>query len=129
MTVSFPSACAAALQSDLDRVLRASESAWIQGRRDPDACDFFTGDPQEDAVPGHVEVLQKYLVPQTRSWHGYAWNMPVAREAAANGLSEWCGVPFEPGDIYLTNGCFAALDEALSHPNARARETVASSGA
>ncbi|CAN5644999.1 pyridoxal phosphate-dependent aminotransferase [soil metagenome] len=91
----------------LDRILR--ETTWNADRKAPDACDFFTGDPQEDPIPGYVETLQAYTAPESRDWFGYTFDLPAAREAAAASLAAHTGVPFDAAGIMLTNGAFGAL--------------------
>jgi aspartate aminotransferase len=83
------------------------------GRRDPadpENCDFVAGNPQEIAMPAFVESLQRWTVPQDKDWYAYKFNEPYAQEAAAAGLRERRGVPFEPEDIVLTDGAFAGLN-------------------
>jgi aspartate aminotransferase len=77
---------------------------------DPENCDFVAGNPQEMALPVFVEALQRWTVPQDKDWYAYKFNEPYAQEAAAAGLRERRGVPFEPEDILLTDGAFAGLN-------------------
>jgi aspartate aminotransferase len=76
---------------------------------DPEGCDFVAGNPQELALPGFVDALQRWSVPQDKDWYAYKFNEPYAREAIAAGLRERRGVPFEPKDIFVTDGAFAGL--------------------
>ncbi len=75
----------------------------------PGACLFVTGDPQEGPPNGFVESLQRAAVPQNPNWFGYRNNEPAAQRAAAAGLQAQTGLAYEPDDIALTNGAFAAL--------------------
>lgn len=77
---------------------------------DPETCDFVAGNPQEMALPLVVESLQRWSVPQDPRWFAYKFNEPYAQEAAAAGLRERRGVPFEPADVFLTNGAFTGLN-------------------
>jgi aspartate aminotransferase len=88
---------------------RLRETTWGIDSKDPDACDFSTGNPQEDPIPGYVEALQAYAVPKSRDWFGYGGTRPAAREAAAAGLTQRTGVRFDPECILLTNASFGAL--------------------
>ncbi len=76
---------------------------------DPETCDFVAGNPQEMALPEFVEALQRWSVPHDKDWFAYKFNEPYAREAAAAGLRERRGVPFEPDDVFMTDGAFAGL--------------------
>jgi aspartate aminotransferase len=80
---------------------------------DPEACDFLVGNPEEPALPGYVEALQRWAVPQHRRW--FAYGMPDARGrgAAAAGLLDELGLEFDPDDILLTRGAHGALGLAF----------------
>jgi aspartate aminotransferase len=77
---------------------------------DPEICDFVAGNPQEMALPEYVESLQRWTVPQDKDWYAYKFNEPYAQEAAAAGLRERRGVPFEADDVIVTDGAFAGLN-------------------
>jgi aspartate aminotransferase len=77
---------------------------------DPEICDFVAGNPQEMVLPEYVESLQRWTVPQDKDWYAYKFNEPYAQEAAAAGLRERRGVPFEADDVIVTDGAFAGLN-------------------
>jgi aspartate aminotransferase len=77
---------------------------------DPQNCDFVAGNPQEIALPAFVEALQRWTIPRDKDWFAYKFNEPYAQEAAAAGLHERRGVPFEAEDIIMTDGAFAGLN-------------------
>lgn len=77
---------------------------------DPENCDFVAGNPQEMVLPEFVESLQRWTVPQDKDWYAYKFNEPYAQEAAAAGLRERRGVPFEAEDVLVTDGAFAGLN-------------------
>lgn len=77
-------------------------------------ADLAVGNPHEMPLPGIVDALQKWAVPQHKDWYAYTMNLPSAQEAAAAGLRERVGVPFAAEDIHLTNAAFAALSVALN---------------
>jgi aspartate aminotransferase len=83
-------------------------------RGDPDVCDFLAGNPEEAALPGYVETLQKWSVAEDRSWFAYNLGDARASAAAAEGLSAELGIVFEPQDILLTRGAHGALASALA---------------
>jgi aspartate aminotransferase len=94
-----------------DSLLRFfTESAWAtMDPTDPERADFVAGNPQELAQPAFVESIQRWAVPQDEHWYAYKFNEPYAQEAAASGLRDRRGIPFEAEDILLTDGAFAAL--------------------
>jgi aspartate aminotransferase len=94
-----------------DSLLRFfTESAWAtMDPTDPERADFVAGNPQELAQPAFVESIQRWAVPQDEHWYAYKFNEPYAQEAAASGLRDRRGIPFEAEDIFLTDGAFAAL--------------------
>src|SRR5437867_1680417 len=90
-----------------------NESSWARRYGDPDVNDFAFGNPQEMPLPGFVEALGKWSVPQNKDWYAYKNNEPASQAVVAAALRERLGLPFEDGDIFLTNGAFAALCVAL----------------
>jgi aspartate aminotransferase len=88
-------------------------SAYARHRNDPGICDFVVGNPHEMPLPDFVSALQRWSVPQNKDWFAYTDNDPKARAVVAQALRERRGVPFEPDDIFLTNGSFAAQAVAL----------------
>src|SRR5262245_10837476 len=80
---------------------------------DPEACDFLAGNPEQPALPGYVETLQRWAVPAHRRWFAYGFADLRARRAAAAGLGQEVGLAFEPEDILLTRGAHGALALAL----------------
>jgi aspartate aminotransferase len=88
-----------------------TESAY--GRHDPadpEVCDFVAGNPQEVALTGFVDALQRWSIPQDKNWYAYKFNEPYAQQAAAAGLRERRGAPFEADDVFLTDGAFTGLN-------------------
>lgn len=77
---------------------------------DPEVCDFVAGNPQEIALTGFVDALQRWSTPQDKNWYAYKFNETYAQEAAAAGLRERRGVAFEADDVFLTDGAFAGLN-------------------
>jgi aspartate aminotransferase len=87
-----------------------TESAWaMMDPTDPERADFVAGNPQELVQPAFVESIQRWAVPRDEHWYAYKFNEPYAQEAAASGLRDRRGIPFEAEDIFLTDGAFAAL--------------------
>jgi aspartate aminotransferase len=88
-----------------------TQGTWsMRDPADPENCDFVAGNPQEMVLPEYVESLQRWTVPQDKDWYAYKFNEPYAQEAAAAGLRERRGVPFDAEDILVTDGAFAGLN-------------------
>ncbi len=75
----------------------------------PDIANFAVGNPQEMPLPEYVEALRTHLEPRRRDWFAYKFSEPKARIAVARSLSARTGVAWEPADVAMTNGGFAAL--------------------
>src|SRR5207249_8981587 len=78
-----------------------------------DFSDFTAGNPQEMASDPYVEAVRRWSIPRSPDWFAYVQNLPEAQAAAAASLRERLGVPFEPGDVCLTNAAIAALAVAI----------------
>jgi aspartate aminotransferase len=97
------------LEEPLMRFFGESEYARLDPA-DPAICDFVAGNPQEIALTAFVDALQRWAVPEDRNSYAYKFNEPYAQQAAASGLRERRGVPFDPDDIMLTDGAFTGLN-------------------
>lgn len=119
MTIAPPTLAPTARNADvratfapLGRFLADSTYAR-RDAQDPDNCDFVFGNPQEAPLPGVVEALQRWLVPQNKDWFAYKDNEPNSRAVVAAALRARHALDFAPEDVYLTNGAFAAIAVAL----------------
>jgi aspartate aminotransferase len=111
-----------ALSETMERLIRLEEplmrffadSAYARrDPSDPEVCDFVAGNPQEIVLTEFVDALQRWAVPTDRSSYAYKFNEPYAQEAAATGLRERRGVPFEADDIMVTDGAFTGLNLSI----------------
>ena len=86
-------------------------TASFQARRqnEPGVANFLFGNPHEMPLPGFVEALRHWSVPQDKDWFAYKFNDPKAQAAVAAVLRERRNVPFDPVDIFLTNGATGGL--------------------
>src|SRR5215217_2606092 len=85
------------------------EIDYFTRREQPGVLDFTFGDPREMPPQAYVSALQTALAPQHGAWFAYKMYEPAAQEAAAISLQQLTGLSFEPDDILLTTGGFAAL--------------------
>ena len=79
----------------------------------PDVANFAVGNPLEMAMPEYVDTLRTHLEPRRRNWYAYKVSEPKARIAVARSLSAWTGMEWDPEDVAMTNGGFAALAVAM----------------
>ena len=90
-----------------------SDPRWDELKRDPEACDFLLGNPQELPLEGLTRALRKWVVPQDKDWFAYKMSEPRSQEIVAASLQKSHGLPFEPRDIAMTTGAFAGLAASL----------------
>ncbi len=86
---------------------------YMAGRGQSDVCDFSFGNPHEMPLPGLVDALERWAVPQDKDWFAYKQSESSAREVVAASLREWRNLDFEPEDIAITLGGFGALAVAI----------------
>ena len=92
----------------------ATESMWAKMSGDPAVCDFVFGNPHEMPLAGFSAALQRWSVPQNQKWHAYKLSEPASQAVIVAALHAQQGVIFDPNDIFMTNGGFAALAVALN---------------
>lgn len=79
-----------------------------------ESSDFLLGNPQDMPLPGFVEALQKWSRPESPDWFAYFSGTDHARQVIASSLAAQFGRPYEPDDVFMTNGAFGALAVALT---------------
>ena len=89
-------------------------STFAQRQNDPTINNFAIGNPHEMPLPGFVNALQQQITPQNKDWFAYKMSEPDSQATIVKSLKTWRGVTFEPDDIFLTNGAFAALAVTLA---------------
>lgn len=89
------------------------ESVWARRRFEPGIADFTFGAPHEMPLPGLVDALREWATPLTRDWFGYAMSEQHARDTVAESLRRATGIFFDPADIAMTTGGFAAIAVGL----------------
>lgn len=95
----------------IDRFM--TSSTWAQRRFEPGITDFTFGNPHEMPIPGFVDALQRWSTPLNKDWFAYKVSEDEPREVVSASLRKRHGLPFEPGDIAMTNGGFGAIATAL----------------
>jgi aspartate aminotransferase len=84
-------------------------SSYGERRHDPDICDFTFGNPHEMPLDGLVAAIHKHAEPQNKDWFAYKTSEEDPQGFLAERLSSEIGLDFEPPDIALTAGAFAAI--------------------
>jgi aspartate aminotransferase len=90
-----------------------AQSRYGERRGDPDICDFTFGNPHEMPLPGLVDALRERTIPQNKDWFGYKTSEPEPQAFVAAALGRELRLDFEPADIALTAGAFAAIAVAF----------------
>jgi aspartate aminotransferase len=79
----------------------------------PEIANFAVGNPQDFPMPEYVDALRTHLEPRTRDWFAYKGSEPRSQITIARALSKRTGLQWDPADVAMTNGGFAALAVAM----------------
>jgi aspartate aminotransferase len=101
------------LQASIQPFLDFFNGPFSKLNENPEVSNFAVGNPLEMPMPAYVDVLRANLEPRRRNWFAYQVSDPKARIAVARGLAERTGMAWEPEDVAMTNGGFAALAVAM----------------
>jgi aspartate aminotransferase len=85
---------------------------WSANSR-PGVANFAVGNPQEMPLAGYVDALRAHLEPESPDWFAYKLSEPKSQAAVARSLSARTGMDWDPADVAMTNGGFAALAVAF----------------
>jgi aspartate aminotransferase len=91
-----------------------TESTYSRRQNEPGISNFAIGNPHEMPLTRFVEALQQNTTPQNKDWYAYKLSERPSQEIVAATLRESRGLSYEPDDILMTNGAFAALSVALN---------------
>ncbi len=80
---------------------------------EPGVANFAVGNPQSMPDPAYVGSLQRWLEPRDKDWFAYKMSEPKSRRAVARSLTARTGLDWDPEDVAMTNGGFAALAVTL----------------
>ena len=86
---------------------------FAQLNTQPDVANFAVGNPQEMPLGNYVEALQRHVVPLDKDWFAYKLSEPASQRTVAHSLTARTGLPWDPNDVAMTNGGFAAIAVAL----------------
>ena len=88
-------------------------SRYGERRGDPSIADFTFGNPHEMPLEGIVTALREGAVPRNKDWFAYKTSEEAPQAFLADVVARELGLAFEPPDIALTNGAFAAISVAF----------------
>jgi aspartate aminotransferase len=85
------------------------ESRYADARFEPDVCDFTFGNPHEMPLPALVSAIRERAIPRDENWFAYKSTEEEPQAFLAERLRDELGLPFDPPDVALTSGAFAAI--------------------
>jgi aspartate aminotransferase len=80
---------------------------------DPGMANFAVGNPTEMPLPAYVDALRTHLEPRAPDWFAYKLSEPKSQATVARSLTERTGIDWDPADVAMTNGGFAAIAVAF----------------
>jgi aspartate aminotransferase len=101
------------LQASIQGFIDFFEGPFAKLNENPEVANFAVGNPLDYPMPAYVDVLRAHLEPRRRNWFAYKVSEPKARIAVARERAAATGLPWDPEDVAMTNGGFAALAVAM----------------
>ena len=90
-----------------------AESRFAKKQREEGIADLMFGNPQEMPLPDYVGALTAQIAPRDNAWFAYKMSEPGSTHVVARSLAARTGVAWDPSDVHMTNGGFAAIAVAL----------------
>jgi aspartate aminotransferase len=84
-------------------------SRYAERRFEPGISDFTFGNPHEMPLQGIVTAIGERAIPHDKNWFAYKTSEAHAQAFVAQRLGGELDLAFEPEDIALTTGAFAAI--------------------
>jgi aspartate aminotransferase len=88
-------------------------SRYGERRGDRGIADFTFGNPHEMPLAGLVAAIREAAQPHNKDWFAYKSSEEAPQAFLAGVLGTELGLAFEPPDIALTAGAFAAISVAF----------------
>jgi len=104
----------ARLRASIAPFLSFFSGPFARLNEEPDVANFAVGNPQEMPMPEYVDAMQRALAPQDKDWFAYKISEPASQRIVAATLSRRTGLDWDPADVAMTNGGFAALAVAMN---------------
>ena len=86
-----------------------TSSRYGERRLVPGISDFTFGNPHEMPLPGLVAAIRERAQPHDKNWFAYKTSETEPQAFLAEHVGRELGLAFEPADIALTTGAFAAI--------------------
>ncbi len=86
-----------------------STSRYGERRLAPGISDFTFGNPHEMPLAGLVAAIRERATPRDKNWFAYKASEEEPQAFLAANVGRELGLAFEPQDIALTSGAFAAI--------------------
>src|SRR3954447_16973901 len=102
-----------ALRESIAPFLRFFNGSYATLEKDPDTANFAVGNPHEMAMPSYVDAIRSNLEPHDKDWFAYKLSEPEATNVVAKTMSSLTGLDWDPADVNMTNGGFAAIAVSL----------------
>ncbi|HEX6129673.1 MAG TPA: aminotransferase class I/II-fold pyridoxal phosphate-dependent enzyme [Candidatus Limnocylindria bacterium] len=109
MTTTAPTDRRARLRQSVAPFLSFFEGPFARLNLEPDVANFAVGNPQEMPLPDYVNALRRQVEPRDKDWFAYKLSEVESQRTVAATLSARTGLPWDPADVAMTNGGFAAL--------------------
>jgi aspartate aminotransferase len=84
-------------------------SRYAERRLEPGICDFTFGNPHEMPLEGIVNAIRERAIPHDKDWFAYKTSEQEPQALVAERVGRELNLTFEPADIALTTGAFAAI--------------------
>src|SRR5918999_2315002 len=102
-----------ALRDAVAPFLRFFTGPYADLEKDPETANFAVGNPHELPMRSYVDAIRTHLEPQDKDWFAYKLSEPNAQKTVARTMSNLTGLDWDPRDVNMTNGGFAAIAVAL----------------
>ena len=102
-----------ALRDAVAPFLRFFNGPYADLEKDPETANFAVGNPQQLPMRSYVDAIRTNLEPQDKDWFAYKLSEPNAQKVVARTMSTLTGLEWDPVDVNMTNGGFAAIAVAL----------------
>src|SRR5262245_13163292 len=102
-----------ALRDSIASVVRFFDGPIWARNGQPGVANFAVGNPQDMPMPAYVDALRAHLEPKSSDWFAYKFSEPKSQATVARSLTERTGLDWDPADVAMTNGGFAAIAVAL----------------
>ncbi|HEX2194640.1 MAG TPA: aminotransferase class I/II-fold pyridoxal phosphate-dependent enzyme [Candidatus Limnocylindria bacterium] len=113
MTTALPTNRRARMRESVAPFLAFYNGPFAHLNLASDIANFAVGNPQEMPLPEYVDALRRHVEPRNKDWFAYKTSEAASRRTVAKTLARRTGLAWQPADVHMTNGGFAALAVTL----------------